>query len=66
MSARWALALAILALPSCAAARPIRTDTSTFNDRLHAAQPGDTLTLAPGVYPGGWWIDVSARPVAPW
>lgn len=65
MSTRWALALVMLSLPACAAARPIRTDNNNFADRLHAARPGDTLALAPGVYPGGWWIDVSGAPGRP-
>ena len=53
-------------LCGCAASRAmVRADSSSLNQRLHAARPGDTISLEPGTYAGGWWIDVSGAPGRP-
>jgi hypothetical protein len=56
------------ALARPAAARDVRVrphDGPSLDDAIRAASPGDNVLLAPGVYPGGLWIERSGSPGRP-
>ncbi|TWT99857.1 hypothetical protein Pla108_08000 [Botrimarina colliarenosi] len=48
----WLIAIALYATPADATTRNV-TSTAEFATALAAAQPGDTISLRPGVYNGG-------------
>lgn len=49
---RWLMLPLAAMLPACAAERPVR-DADELRAALAAAQPGDSILLAPGEYAGG-------------
>ena len=56
----------LLCLIDSAPAREIEATPASALQQLGGLQPGDTLTLAPGRYPGGLWLKgLHGRPDAP-